>query len=339
MNQNLKKRFLLLLKLSLSCLIIGLLLRIAGWAALETAIVETRWTWMVAVYLAAVTTILVNASLLRFLLRTVGLQVGLGRVLFAKFQSTFFSLVLPGDMFAGLAKWANLSVATGDKAGVLSAMVFSKIALAVPPILVGSIALATKSPNPDSGIAIAATGVAIAVIVATGLILQETSGRVIDGLMLAASRRAPAFMQTGVQGLLSAIRELRTLKASGYVVVVGLSVCVFGLSILSIFFAAQAVNVTVPVSAFFWVSMFLFISRLLPITVGNLGVREGILVFSFGLYGVDPATAILVGLLMFSSVFIVAVIGAGYQIAIAMGWVDWNLDKGRQDRARTIRPC
>ena len=119
-------------------------------------------------------------------------------------------------------------------------MVFSKIALAVPPILVGSIALATKSPNPDSGIAIAATGVAITVTVATALILQETSGRVIDGLVLAASQRAPAFMQTGVQALLSAIRELRTLKASGYVVVVGLSVFVFGLSILGIFFAAQA---------------------------------------------------------------------------------------------------
>ena len=334
MNQKLKKRFLLLIRLSLSVLIIGLLLRIAGWAALKTAFVGTRWSWMIAVYLTAVTSILVNASLLRFLLRSVGLQVALGRVLLAKFQSTFFSLVLPGDMFAGLAKWANLSAATGDKAGVLSAMIFSKIALAVPPILVGSIALATKNPYPDSGIGIVAMGVAIAVTVATALILHETSGRVIDGLVMAASRRAPAFVQTGVQGLLSAIRELRTLKASGYVVVLGLSVLVFGLSILSIFFAAQAVNVTVPISAFFWVSMFLFISRLLPITVGNLGVREGILVFSFGLYGVDPATAVLVGLLMFSSVFFVAVIGAGYQIAIAMGWLDWNLDKGRQERAR-----
>lgn len=328
----------LLIKLSLSCLIIGMLFRIAGWPALETAFMGTRWSWIIAVYLTAMITILVNASLLRFLLTSIGLQVGLGRVLLAKFQSTFFSLVLPGDVFAGLAKWANLSAATGDKAGVLSAMVFSKAALAVPPILIGSIALAIKNPYPDTGIEIIATGVAIALTVATALILHETSGRVIDGLAVAGSSRAPAFVQTAVQGLLSAIRDLRALKASAYVVVLVLSVLVFGLSILSIFFAAQAVDVTVPISAFFWVSMFLFISRLLPITVGNLGVREGILVFSFGVYGVDPATAILMGLLMFSSVFFVAIIGAGYQIAIAMGWLDWSLDKGRHERARITRP-
>jgi hypothetical protein len=84
--------------------------------------------------------------------------------------------------------------------------------------------------------------------------------------------------------------------------------------------------------------MFLFISRLLPLTLGNLGVREGILVLSFGLYGVEPAEAILVGLLMFSSVLFVAVVGAAYQIAIAMGWLDWKPDKAPPDRVRAARP-
>jgi uncharacterized membrane protein YbhN (UPF0104 family) len=338
MNPKWKRGIWLLFRLSMAALIIGLLFSVAGWAAIRTAFVGMQWSWMVAVYGSAILVILVNAWLLRFLLGSVGLQVSFGRVLLAKFQSTFVALVLPGDVFAGIAKWANLSAATGDKAGVLSALIFGKIALAVPPILVGSIVLTAWNPFPESDIAIVAACIAIALTAVTTMVLHGTSGRILDRLATAASKRAPAFVQNGIQAMLGAIRELRTLNALDYFVVLGLSTLIFVLSILSMFFAALAVDVTMPVSAFLWVGMFLFISRLLPLTVGNLGVREGILVFSFGVYGVDPAKAILVGLLMFSSVLFVAVIGAAYQVAIAMGWLDWKLDKESRDSARTARP-
>ena len=75
---------------------------------------------MAAVYLIALISILVNAFLLRFLLSSIGLQVSIGRVILAKSLSTFYALILPGDLFAGVAKWADLSAATGDKARVLS---------------------------------------------------------------------------------------------------------------------------------------------------------------------------------------------------------------------------
>ena len=285
---------------------------------------------MAAVYLTAVSAILVNASVLRFLLNSVGLQVTFRRVLLAKSLSTFYAMVLPGDFFAGIAKWADLSAATGDKARVLSALIFSKIALAISPLLIGSLALAANNPLPESDVAVAAASIAFAVVTATALILHPTSGRFIDSLVLTALRSTPEFLRTRVQNLLVAIGDFRALTASAYFVALCLSVLVFGLGILSISLAAIAVNITVPLIAFFWISMVLFISRLLPLTVGNLGIREGILVLSFGLYGVEPAKAVLVGLLMFSSVLIVAVIGASYQIAIAMGWLKWNIRENRQ---------
>ena len=76
--------------------------------------------------------------------------------------------------------------------------------------------------------------------------------------------------------------------------------------------------------------MFLFISRMLPLTVGNIGIREGILVLAFGVYGVEPAAAILVGLIVFSSIIIVGVVGAIYQVAIAMGWIEWKRNNGHE---------
>lgn len=338
MSQISKNRFSLLIRVSLAVLILGLLFRVAGWGALRDAFAETRWSWMIAAYLAVGVSMFINASLLRFLLDVVGLEVTFGRVLLAKTQATFVSLILPGDMFAGATKWANLSAATGDRAGVLSAMLFSKVALAVPPLVIGSVALAHKSPFPETNVSGIAAAAAVTVIIATVLILHRRSGQFIDEQMLAASRKVAAFAQIGVQGLVNAVRELRTMRASAYVVTILLSLGVFGLQILNIFCVAQAVNVTVPVVAFFWVIMFLFISRLLPLTVGNLGVREAILVLSLGLYGIEPATAIVVGLLMFSSVVVVGAVGALYQIAIAIGWLQWSPDGSKNDRAGTTLP-
>jgi hypothetical protein len=40
---------------------------------------------------------------------------------------------------------------------------------------------------------------------------------------------------------------------------------------------------------------------------------------------------------MFSGVIIVGAIGAGYQIAIAMGWLKWTLDNSEQDRHGAVR--
>ena len=87
MIQSLKNRFSLVLRVTLAILILGLLFRVAGWDALRVAFVETQWSWMIAVYLAAIASILVNAALLRFLMKSTGLEVGFGRVLLAKAQA------------------------------------------------------------------------------------------------------------------------------------------------------------------------------------------------------------------------------------------------------------
>ena len=156
MSQIWKNRFSLLIRVSLAVLILSLLFRFAGWGALSAAFAETRWSWMIAAYLAFFAAVLVNTSMLRFLMGAVGLEVKFSRVLLAKSHATFVSLIMPGDLFAGATKWANLSAATGDRAGVLSAMLFNKIALAVPPLVIGSVALAYKNPFPETNVSVVA---------------------------------------------------------------------------------------------------------------------------------------------------------------------------------------
>ena len=48
------------------------------------------------------------------------------------------------------------------------------------------------------------------------------------------------------------------------------------------------------------------------------GVREALLIVILGGYGVGPAVAVALGLIGFSNVVLVALIGAGYQAALAL---------------------
>jgi hypothetical protein len=130
--------------------------------------------------------------------------------------------------------------------------------------------------------------------------------------------------------LLTSLVEFQQLRLHAYIVILALSFSVFAVGILSLYSATAAVGIEVPLAVLYWVSLILFISRMLPLTIGNLGVREGILVAAFGLYGVQPAPAVLVGLLMFSSMLLIGMIGGAYQLAIASGWIAWRPDAKSQ---------
>jgi hypothetical protein len=58
----------------------------------------------------------------------------------------------------------------------------------------------------------------------------------------------------------------------------------------------------------------------MPITFGNFGVREGLVVAAFGLYGVPADAAVAYGLLVYSCRLIMALVGGGYQTALIAGW-------------------
>jgi uncharacterized membrane protein YbhN (UPF0104 family) len=266
----------------------------------------------------------------QYLLQTVKLQVSLRRVVLAKALSVFYGLLLPGDFFSGIAKWADLSAATGDKSRVLSSLVFAKIALALPPLVIGSIALLATNPFSNRSLTVAVSVISVLLITVLALALHPVTGGRIDALIGKLLQRMPDFLRLRATSVLNAFVELRSLRLVNYTAALAMSTLVFGLAILATWFAASAVSVEVPLAAFYWINLFLFVSRLLPLTVGNLGVREGILAVAFGLYGVQPAAAVLVGLLMFSSFLVIGMVGGAYQVAIANGWVEWRIGPDRR---------
>lgn len=311
-------------RLAVSIAVLALLFRLIGWNEILQVARNADLNWVLLTWVASLCGMAMNAALLRHLLGHVGLDVKFTRVLLANSLSVLYSLILPGDMLAGAAKWVDLSAATGDKSRVLSAMVFAKIGLALSPLAIGSVALAFQNPYGTRAISLAAIATSAAVIIGMTLYLNARTGALIDQAVEIPLRLLPNAAASHAQSVSSAFSEYRSLRATDGALVLLYSVAAFVLGVIATAFAATAVGADVPVLVFAWVSMILFITRLFPITISNLGIREGVMIAVLGLYGVGPATAFAAGIVIFSSHIFVALAGAIYQITIAAGWVKWR---------------
>lgn len=319
-----RKRIVYTIRILLTVVILVFLFRAIGAQRVLEELAQAKGHWVLMMYAATVGALVANASLTRLLLRRVGLHVGLRRIMLANSLSTFYTLILPSDVAAGVAKWADLSAATGDKSRVLSVLLVAKIALALPPLTLGAAALALWNPFDSTRLPILAGALSFSLIGATALLVNRSTGTALDRIVLNCSSLAPQFAQKIVQSLLTAFGDIRRLRAPAYVAALSLSLAAFVFGLAGFACAAAAVQVVVPIATLMWVSMVLFITRLLPITLSNIGVREGVIVAAFGLHGVAPAEALLVGLIIFSNTLVIASLGACYQIAVANGWVLWQ---------------
>lgn len=319
--RSLAGRYATLLKLAFTSVVLGLLIGFVGWRALLEALAAASGTWIAAMYGVVLVNFVVMGACLHGLLTKAGVVVSLGRVLTANALATLYALVVPGDLMAGVSKWVVLSAATGQRTKVLSAIVLNKIALALPPLFFGTLALSLESPVPQLPVAEIAAFSSAVTAAGLLLVLHRGTGPLVDRRLRALSRNLPWALPTAAEKLLEALAAFRVFGFRDHLQILALCVLAFWLGILSLFCATHALGIDAPIVTLVWISLALFISRLLPITFNNLGVREGLLILALGTSQVDPARALGVGLLLFSNAVWIGLLGAGCQVAIALGWV------------------
>ena len=88
--------------------------------------------------------------------------------------------------------------------------------------------------------------------------------------------------------------------------------------------ANRAFDVDLPFLTLFWINAILLAARQVPITISNLGVREGILIAVLSTYGVEPERSVAIGLTLFCCHVFAALIGLVYQIFLSLGLARWK---------------
>jgi uncharacterized membrane protein YbhN (UPF0104 family) len=333
-----RKLLVTLLKFSLTALLLIVLIRAAGWSALEEAVSRTNGLWLLALYGTMLLGMGVHTTRLLAVLRLVGLQLRFWRVLLANALSAFYTLILPGDLLAGVAKWANLSAATGQAALVFSAIIYNRMTLVLSTLICGALAVAGQNPFPDIPLAGLATFLAVGLIGGAVVVLHPRSAPFVDRLTAQVCRVLPNFVGSRIVSLAGSLGHFRAFAVSDHLHIFVLALVSFFVSLAMFVFASRAVGVELPYLTLVWVNALLLIARLIPITISNLGVREGLLIVIMGTYGIEPAQAMAVGLIAFTASIVNALVGASYQVALLTGLAQWRMPAGQSSGALASDP-
>jgi len=238
--------------------------------------------------------------------------------------TSLYGLVLPGILSTGI-KWYILKRSTGKGTNVLSGMLYNQVTLTVVMTVIGLVGLIVTNPAqmilPDGQWQHAlplACGAALGLVVLLSLLaVNRHTGGPILRLLAVALRPLPRTIREKGETLLA---QIGTFQAAGWrfhLAIAGINV-VDGLLIGLLIYlsAAWAARVAVPMSVLIWLCAIVFVLGKIPISVANLGVREVTLVGLLAGYGVGRAEALLMSMILFSSLIFMAAIGLVY-------WLVW----------------
>jgi len=321
-----KRRFFrVLLKLGLTGAVIGLLLNLVGWDKVIDAAKQTDPIWLMALFGIALVGRCIEAVQMRLLLAKLEVEITILRIFQANALSVLYSLVAPGDVVASVAKWSNLSAATGKNSLILSAMVYNRIALLTPVFAVGTVALVIENPFTES------TYIVVGIMLTSILIMLLALGLFHPTLSVFGSsvlrwlcKPFPPRIREMVEYVIVSLEGFRRFVVRDHLAVYGLSLLVLFTNVTILGCATRAMGIELSPLVLFWVLAILTVARQIPATVGNLGIPEGILIVLLSLYGVEPERALAVGLILFSGILMIALIGLGYQVTLSLGLASWR---------------
>ena len=281
-----------------------------------------RWQLLIAVWALTVIFLWIRSIKMQLILKKQDCKIGIATIFRASAVTSLYSMILPGVLSTG-AKWYILKKESGKGSNVLSSMVYNQLLTMFIMIVFGLAALMITNPVQllktdvnNRWLLPLICGILLTVIILISLLLLNgrTGGKIIDcfGFLL-----RPFPVKIRRKGL-EILDQITTFQAAGtgfhlkIASVTTIDTLIGGVIIYVL--SARAANVAAPAGVLVWICAAICVLGRVPISVANLGVREVTLVGLLGIYGVEKSQALLMSMIIFSSLVFMAVIGAMYQV-------------------------
>jgi uncharacterized membrane protein YbhN (UPF0104 family) len=299
----------------------------------QQTVKAARWQYLLGVWGSTALFSWVQSVALQRILRKQDCDVSLNTIFGATCVTSMYGLVVPGFVRTGV-KWYILKRATGKGTSVLSAMLYNQAALTAVMMAVGLAGLIVMNPtqalSPDAGrpwlLPILCSVTLAALVLVSVLALSERTGGPVIRLLGAVLRPLPKAVQEKGQNVLAQIATFQSAGWRFHLTIAALNVVdVLFVGLLWYLFAARAASVVVPTGVLVWLCAVVFLLNMLQITIANLGVREVALVGLLAGYGVTRSAALLMSMILLSSLIFLAALGAVYQLL-------WTIQSRRSPR-------
>ena len=286
------------------------------------AVKTARWQLLIAVWVLTVIFFWIRSMKMQLILKKQDCKVGIATIFRASAVTSLYSMILPGLLSTG-AKWYILKKESGKGSNVLSSMVYNQLVTMFVMIVFGLAALMITNPVQllktdvnNRWLLPLICGILLTAIILISLLLlsNRTGGKIIDGFGFLL-RLFPVKMRKKGREILDQIATFQAAGAGFHLKIASVTTIdtLIGGVIIYVL-SARAANVAAPASVLVWICAAICVLGRVPISVANLGVREVTLVGLLGIYGVEKSQALLMSMILFSTLVLMAIIGALYQI-------------------------
>ncbi len=281
-----------------------------------------KWQLLIAVWLLTVFFFWIRSIKMQLILKKQNCSSSIATIFKASAVTSLYSMILPGVLSTG-AKWYILKKDSGKGSSVLSSMVYNQlstmfimIVFGLAALMITNPALLLKTDVNNQWLLPVVCGILLTVIIVISLLLlnRRTGGKINDGFGFLLSSFPEKIRQKSMK-ILEQITTFQTAGAGFHLKIASITTIdtLIGGVIIYVL-SARAANVAAPVVVLVWICAAICVLSRIPISMANLGVREVTLVGLLGIYGVEKSQALLMSMIIFSSLVFMAVIGAVYQI-------------------------
>lgn len=299
-----------LLRIAVSGSLLGLVIVRMDASQFGVLVTRADWAWWTAGLALVILATVASAQRLRLLIGGLGHRVSLGSVAAVNLEAIFFSLVIPGELLAGVVRWDRFSRHIGSRAGAFTVVAAERLIDWVVSALMaaagaGLLFAGESAPRLRALTAAIATTVAV---LGGGAVLAGRSpsfGRAVEAWMKYCGPRTRAWVER-LRRILGAGRTLaadprRTLAVFMW------TAAYWGIALAGSVMMARAVFPQMPVLPFVAATAAVALLAQVPLTVAGMGLRELSLPVLVGSYGVTREVGLVVG---FSAFVPYALLGA-----------------------------
>jgi len=285
-----------------------------------------RWWFLFAVWVQVVIIFWINSIKMQLILKKQDCTVDIATIFGASAVTSLYSMILPVVLSTG-AKWYILKKITGKSSSVLSSMVYNQLSIMVVMTVFGLAALMITNPaslsmadTDNHWLLPAVCGILLTAVILISMLLlnSRTGGKIINTFILLL-KPFPTKIRQKAQEILEQLAIFQNVGGRFHLTIASTTIIANLIGgVLIYFLSAKAANITAPLGVFVWLCAVIYILGRIPISVANLGVREFTLVGLLGIYGVEKSQALLMSMILFSTVILMAAIGAIYQLSWAL---------------------
>jgi hypothetical protein len=252
--------------------------------------------------------ILLPAIMTQLALKTERLRLPLLHLVRMNFILRFYSLVLPkGGVLA--MRW-NMYRRGGSGGDAFALVIFEKLVMVSAYILPAAVCLALEQARLGALGRPLLVVTTVMAVVSFAVILPFFNARFLAPFTWLLKRlRHRSTMRDKLTSVIESIQAYRSLTTHDIVLLSAASLAGCFLFVMSAYVLADGMELGLSLLAVGWMRTLTFVLTLAPITVGGLGIRELSYIAFMRLYGVEQATALVYGLILFTIQVVIGLAG------------------------------